>query len=102
MEQIQRQRQNPDALDSDLDDDGDLLNGVVDDELDEYVIPRTSNQPELIDDSAPSSSSNNMLLCLYDKVHRVRNKWRCHLKNGILRVYGREFCLNKLSGDFDW
>ena len=57
-----------DAINSDLDD--------PDDNLDEH--------PD--DDDAMSQ----IMLCVYDKVQRTKNKWKCTLKDGVLTVDGRE------------
>lgn len=64
-------------------------------------LPKEAKSEEADEDSE-EESGGNMLLCLYDKVHRVRNKWRCQFKDAVLKVYGREFCLNRLNGEFEW
>ena len=58
-----------DAINSDLDDSGDELN--QDDEDDE-------------------GNSGEVMLCTYDKVQRVKNKWKCTLKDGVLTTGGKE------------
>ena len=35
-------------------------------------------------------NTDQVMLCTYDKVQRVKNKWKCTLKDGILRVDGNE------------
>jgi transcription initiation factor TFIIA large subunit len=35
-------------------------------------------------------NTDQMMLCTYDKVQRVKNKWKCTLKDGIVRVGGKE------------
>jgi transcription initiation factor TFIIA large subunit len=55
-----------DAINSDLDDDDENL----DDDEDEEI-------PQI-------------MLCMYDKVQRVKNKWKCVLKDGVLTVNNRE------------
>jgi transcription initiation factor TFIIA large subunit len=32
----------------------------------------------------------DIILCLYDKVQRVKNKWKCTLKDGVVSVGGKE------------
>lgn len=56
-----------DAINSDLDDPDELEAGI--------------NDEETVDDT---------MLCTYDKVQRVKNKWKCTLKDGVLRVNGQE------------
>ena len=57
----------PDAINSDLDDPDDTaeknLEGVYD---------------------------GDVILCLYDKVQRVKNKWKCVLREGILTIDNKE------------
>ena len=55
-----------DAINSDLDDPSDG-NGDLDED-----------------------SSDHVMLCIFDKVNRVKNKWKCTLKDGILRVNEKE------------
>jgi len=66
-----------DNINSDLDDDDD------DDENDE-------NDPE------------HLILCQYEKVTRIKNKWKCSLKDGIINVNGKDYLFQKATGDFEW
>ena len=54
------------------------------------------------DEQQQPDPKENFLLCLYEKVHRTRNKWRCTFQNGILHVDGQEFVLGKINGEFEW
>ena len=68
-EDDETKEENPeDAINSDLDDPEDALDGGdgSDDELLDYM------------------------LCTYDKVQRVKNKWKCTLKDGILTTNKKE------------
>ena len=56
-----------DAINSDLDDSGD--EAANNDEEDEDI---------------------DSMLCTYDKVQRVKNKWKCTLKDGVLHANGKE------------
>ena len=66
------------AGDEDGDVDEDAINSDLDDP-DELAINEEQN--EAID---------QVMLCTYDKVQRVKNKWKCTLKDGVLRVEGTE------------
>lgn len=70
----------------------------------------------------------DMVLCLYDKVscclvrrmarqcghscdtspplapqvQRVKNKWKCVLKDGVASIDGRDYVFSKLTSDFEW
>jgi transcription initiation factor TFIIA large subunit len=68
-EDAKEEEENPeDAINSDLDDPEDDLDGAdgSDDEMIDYM------------------------LCTYDKVQRVKNKWKCTLKDGILTTNKKE------------
>ncbi|KAF2743055.1 hypothetical protein M011DRAFT_471769 [Sporormia fimetaria CBS 119925] len=69
-----------DAINSDLDDpDDDLVdNGNDDEDMEDYI------------------------LCTYDKVQRVKNKWKCVLKDGFLHTNKKEFVFHKATGEFEW
>ncbi|KAI9839402.1 MAG: transcription factor IIA subunit alpha [Sclerophora amabilis] len=88
-----------DSLDSDDEpavglkdeDDADAINSDLDDpeeNLDE--------NPEEDEQLSP------IMLCMYDKVQRVKNKWKCVLKDGVLSVNGREYVFHKATGEFEW
>ncbi len=43
-----------------------------------------------------------MILCLYDKVQRVKNKWKCVLRDGVASIGGRDYLFSKCNGEFEW
>ena len=45
---------------------------------------------------------DNQIVCQYDKIQRVKNKWRFCLKDGIMHLHGRDFVFQKASGDGEW
>ncbi|KAF9883702.1 hypothetical protein FE257_003040 [Aspergillus nanangensis] len=69
-----------DAINSDLDDPDDLVN----------------------DDHDAEDAVGQVMLCTYDKVQRVKNKWKCTLKDGILTTGGKEYVFHKGQGEFEW
>ncbi|KAF2100894.1 transcription factor IIA, alpha/beta subunit [Rhizodiscina lignyota] len=71
-----------DAINSDLDDSEDENNQVVED-----------------DEGAAVSEA---ILCTYDKVQRVKNKWKCTLKDGVLSTKGKDYVFHKAQGEFEW
>ncbi|KAF1914394.1 transcription factor IIA, alpha/beta subunit-domain-containing protein [Ampelomyces quisqualis] len=75
-----REEDPEDAINSDLDDPEDELNDGdnSDDEMVDYM------------------------LCTYDKVQRVKNKWKCTLKDGILTTNKKEYLFHKANGEFEW
>ncbi|KAK3329434.1 transcription factor IIA, alpha/beta subunit [Apodospora peruviana] len=46
--------------------------------------------------------AGHMMLCMYDKVQRVKNKWKCTLKDGVLTVNGKEYVFHKATGEYEW
>jgi transcription initiation factor TFIIA large subunit len=78
-----------DFKDEDLDDDA--INSDLDDPDDDKD-----------DDEDDEDSMSHMMLCMYDKVQRVKNKWKCTLKDGVLTVNGREYVFHKATGEYEW
>lgn len=68
-----------DAINSDLDDD-DEGNAGLDEDEDETV---------------------DTILCTYDKVQRVKNKWKCTLKEGIMSANGKEWVSDRREAWFE-
>ncbi|KZZ92068.1 Transcription factor IIA, alpha/beta subunit [Moelleriella libera RCEF 2490] len=79
--------------DDDLDDvdDEDAINSDLDDPEDEHD-----------DDEVDDEGLGHIMLCMYDKVQRVKNKWKCTLKDGVLTVNGKEFVFHKATGEYEW
>ncbi|EFR03954.1 hypothetical protein MGYG_06953 [Nannizzia gypsea CBS 118893] len=69
-----------DAINSDLDDPDDLLD----------------------DEQGEDDAVGQVMLCTYDKVQRVKSKWKCVLKDGILTSDGKEYVFHKGTGEFEW
>lgn len=67
--------------------------GQVDgEEADEDAINSDLDDPDdaLADDPDADEQEGQVMLCTYDKVQRVKNKWKCTLKDGILTSNGKE------------
>lgn len=65
--------------DPDLDNDEDAINSDLDDP-DDNVVEEGDENPQ----------QGQIMLCTYDKVQRVKNKWKCTLKDGVLTTGGKE------------
>lgn len=89
-------------LDGDVDDDA---KGANKDEDDEDAINSDlddsdeEGQGEMDNDDDDEGDS---ILCTYDKVQRVKNKWKCTLKDGVMSVNGKEWVFHKGTGEFEW
>ncbi|EAQ93420.1 hypothetical protein CHGG_01655 [Chaetomium globosum CBS 148.51] len=88
----------PAQLDGGLDDD------VKSEEADEDAINSDLDDPDEAgdDDEDEDDSMGHMMLCMYDKVQRVKNKWKCVLKDGVLTVNGKEYVFTKATGEYEW
>ncbi|KAK0734358.1 transcription factor IIA, alpha/beta subunit [Lasiosphaeria miniovina] len=81
----------PDDLMKDEDLDEDAINSDLDD-----------SEEEKDEEEEDDDSMGHMMLCMYDKVQRVKNKWKCTLKDGVLTVNGREYVFHKATGEYEW
>lgn len=57
---------------------------------------------EELDGMMDADGNEDMILCLYDKVQRVRNKWKCVLKDGVASIDGRDYVFSKLASELEW
>lgn len=60
-------------------DDEDAINSDLDDPDDNVV-----------EEADEEAQRGQIMLCTYDKVQRVKNKWKCTLKDGVLTTGGKE------------
>lgn len=71
-----------DLDDSDQEDD----DGLIEDDEDE-------DQDDLTKD---------VMICVCDKVQRVKNKWKVTFKDGFIRANGKEYVFSRCTGEFEW
>ncbi|KAF6837764.1 transcription factor IIA [Colletotrichum plurivorum] len=78
--------------------------GYDDDEVDEDAINSDLDDPDedKDDDEVDDEGLGHIMLCMYDKVQRVKNKWKCILKDGVLTVNGKEYVFHKATGEYEW
>ena len=62
--------------------DGEVDEDAINSDLDD------SDQQE--EDENNEENTDQIMLCTYDKVQRVKNKWKCTLKDGIVKVGSTE------------
>lgn len=70
----------------------DEINSDLDDSEDDYL--NSSGDEETADE--------NIVLCLYEKVLRVKNKWKCNLKDGIATINHKDYAFQKAQGESEW
>ncbi|KAK4551835.1 transcription factor IIA subunit alpha [Recurvomyces mirabilis] len=75
-----KDEEDEDAINSDLDSDEDPTGDLNDDD----------------------DEGGDTILCTYDKVQRVKNKWKCVLKDGVLSIGNKEWVFHKGNGEFEW
>lgn len=46
--------------------------------------------------------ADHVIMCLFEKVHRARNKWKFQLKDGVMNINNRDYCFQKCTGDAEW
>lgn len=68
-------------LNSDLDDSEDELNS---------------------NDEDDDTDQTQIMLCLYEKVHKVKTRWKYTLKDGIANVNGLDYVFSKATGESEW
>ena len=61
-------------------DDEDAINSDLDDP-----------DEDAVDETEEDENNGEVMVCTYDKVQRVKNKWKCTLKDGVLTTGGREY-----------
>ncbi|KAJ7073956.1 transcription factor IIA alpha/beta subunit [Mycena amicta] len=44
----------------------------------------------------------DIVFCTYDKVARVKNKWKCVLKDGMIHTGGKDYLFQRCTGEFEW
>ena len=77
--------------DNDDDDSDDDIDGDDDDGEGEGAEDDPLGSGDDISEGDPSDLFNteNVVVCQYDKITRTRNKWKFHLKDGIMNLNGK-------------
>lgn len=86
-----------DGGNDDDDDDDDIFNDSddINSDLDDGLESEKS-------DDEDGDQEGQIMLCLYDKVQRVKNKWKSNLKEGIANIDGRDYVFQKATGESEW
>lgn len=83
--------------DDDNDDDDDIFNDSddINSDLDDGLESEKSDEED-------GDQEGQIMLCLYDKVQRVKNKWKSNLKEGVANINGRDYVFQKATGESEW
>ncbi|XP_042042608.1 transcription initiation factor IIA large subunit-like [Salvia splendens] len=78
-----------------------IPNEPVDDDDDE---PLNEDDDDELDDLEQGEDVNtaHLVLAQFDKVTRTKSRWKCTLKDGIMRVNNKDILFNKATGEFDF
>lgn len=92
--------------DEDDDDEDDEGKDKSKDELEEDPYededPLNSNDDVSDDDPGDLFDTDNVVVCQFDKIARSRNKWKFHLKDGIMNLRGKDYVFQKATGEAEW
>jgi hypothetical protein len=46
--------------------------------------------------------TDNVIICQYDKITRIKNRWKFYLKDGVMNINGKDYLFSKANGDAEW
>merc|ERR1712150_71903 len=81
--------------DGDDDDDDDDPDGEDDEGVEEE--PLGSEDDISDEDASDLFDTENVVVCQYDKITRARNKWKFHLKDGIMNLNGKDYVFQRAT-----
>uniref|UniRef100_A0A1Y1NB06 Transcription initiation factor IIA subunit 1 n=1 Tax=Photinus pyralis TaxID=7054 RepID=A0A1Y1NB06_PHOPY len=64
--------------------------------------PLNSDDDISEEDPTEVVDTDNVIVCQFDKITRARNKWKFHLKDGIMNINGEDYVFQKATGDAEW
>ncbi|XP_022755811.1 transcription initiation factor IIA large subunit-like isoform X1 [Durio zibethinus] len=77
-------------------------NDTVDDDDDE-PLNEDDDDDDLDDvDQGEELNTQHLVLAQFDKVTRTKSKWKCTLKDGIMRINNKDILFNKATGEFEF
>ncbi|CUM63017.1 uncharacterized protein PRCAT00000579001 [Priceomyces carsonii] len=91
INQVDGSDDDEDDEDDDIFNDSDDINSDLDDGLESDKSDEEDGEQE-----------GQIMLCLYDKVQRVKNKWKSSLKEGIANINGKDYVFQKATGESEW
>jgi len=62
----------------------------------------SDDEADINGDDEEGDDNMALILCLYDKVSRTKNKWRANMSHGIVCIDGREWVFEKANGEYEW
>uniref|UniRef100_A0A0B6Y7L2 Transcription initiation factor IIA subunit 1 n=1 Tax=Arion vulgaris TaxID=1028688 RepID=A0A0B6Y7L2_9EUPU len=86
-----------DDFDDDDKEDDDKEEEAEEEEQGEEEDPLNSGDDVSEEDPTELFDTDNVVVCQYDKINRNKNKWKFHLKDGIMNLNGRDLFFRKLQ-----
>lgn len=72
--------------------------GMDSDSINSDLDSEPNSNPE---DGPENDDNGQLVLCLYDKVQRTKNKWKCVLKDGIIGMGGKDYLFMRANVRID-
>lgn len=69
--------------------------GELSDELNEDTSFEDSSSNE-------NEKTNNFMMCLYEKINKVKTRWKCFFKRGYVNIDNRDYVFSSALGDLEW
>ncbi|KAK7103861.1 transcription initiation factor IIA subunit 1-like [Littorina saxatilis] len=89
-------------FDNDDNDDDNEEEHNEEEEQGEEEEPLNSDDDVSEEDPHDLFDSENVIVCQYDKINRNKNKWKFHLKDGIMNLNGKDYVFQRANGDAEW
>ncbi|XP_050313795.1 transcription initiation factor IIA subunit 1-like [Anthonomus grandis grandis] len=86
------------------DDDEDLNYDIENDSQGAHEDEPLNSEDDISDADGTEESfeTDNVIVCQFDKITRARNRWKFHLKDGIMNLNGSDYVFQKANGDAEW
>uniref|UniRef100_A0A8C6UUG0 General transcription factor IIA, 1-like n=1 Tax=Neogobius melanostomus TaxID=47308 RepID=A0A8C6UUG0_9GOBI len=83
--------------------DGNGFSSSSDSEAAEDELDPLNSGDDVIEQDIPDLfDTDNVIVCQYDKIHRSKNRWKFHLKDGVMTYGGRDYVFSKAVGEAEW
>uniref|UniRef100_A0A3B3ZBS9 Uncharacterized protein n=1 Tax=Periophthalmus magnuspinnatus TaxID=409849 RepID=A0A3B3ZBS9_9GOBI len=79
-----------------------IINAEAIKALQEGDDPLNSGDDVIEQDIPDLFDTDNVIVCQYDKIHRSKNRWKFHLKDGVITYGGKDFVFSKAVGEAEW
>lgn len=60
------------------------------------------SDPEIAAATDNDASVPNIIIAFYEKVSRVKTKYKIQLLNGVMHLNGKDYLFHKANGEFNW